>query len=188
MKNLIIILSLITGLSSCGFFGSSEESEKIGVAITSGVVGDYKIGDNFNDIVLANNQTINSIDVHVGEGEYEARHFLKDNNMEMLKFSTDGSGIITEIEVLSPLYKTKEEIGTGSSLQKLGEAYGEIKLWYTYVAGQFIAETSQLKNIQFFIDAEAFLGDRNTLHESDMIELTSDDFLPDAKIETIRVF
>ena len=90
--------------------------------------------------------------------------------------------------MLSPLFKTKKGIGIGSGLQKLGEAYGELKLWYTYVADLFIAETTQLKNIQFCIDPQAFLGDRDALYESDMIELKADDFLPDAKIETIRVF
>ena len=165
-----------------------RSEEALPIAISSGQVGEFKIGDKIGDIKLTNAQTMSSVDVPAGEGEIETRWFLKDNSLELLKFTESEDNTIREIEVLSPLYKTEKKIGTGSSLKKLLEVYEEITIWYTYVTDRFIADTPKLKNIQFNIDPEAFIGDRTSLYESDMIELTADQFAPDAKILTIRLY
>jgi len=188
MKRIFVIITAIGLVSSCGLTGSREKGDKIGTEISSGKAGDYKLGDNIEDLTLLNSQTMNSVDVHVGEGMYETRWFIKDNNIDLVKLSSDDSKRITEIEVLSPLYKTPEGIGTGSSLVQLQEAYSDIVLWYTYVSDRFVAETGSLKNIQFIIDPDAFTGDRDMLYASDMVELSTDQFSADAKVKTIRVF
>jgi hypothetical protein len=188
MKKITILVLIASLLGSCGWFGKKNNEEKLSIAISPGQVGDFKIGDKINDIKLTNSQTMSSVEVPVGEGETEVRWFLKDNNLELLKFSEGESNTIREIEVLSPLYQTEKKIGTGSPLKKLTEAYEEITIWYTYITDRFIAETPQLSNIQFNIDPEAFIGDRISLYKTDMIELSADQFSPDAKILTIRVY
>jgi hypothetical protein len=188
MKRFIVIITAIALVSSCGLTGSREKGDKIGTEISPGKAGDYKLGDNIDDLTLLNSQTMNSVDVHVGEGMYETRWFIKDNNIDLVKLSTDGSKKITEIEVLSPLYKTTEGMGTGSSLSQLNEVYADLVLWYTYVSDRFVAETGSLKNVQFIIDPETFTGDRDLLYASDMVELSADQFSADAKVKTIRVF
>ena len=179
-------------MCSCGWFASDKDSDNLNILIKSKQAGDYKIGDDIDKIELTNNQTFSSVEVPVGEGETEVRWFLKDNNLELLKFS-EGKGknntkIIREIEVLSPLYQTKQRIGIGSNLDKLVEVYDDLKIWYTYVSGRFIAETSELENIQFIIDPETYSGSWESLFDSDMVNLAVSDFTPDAKVISIRIF
>ncbi len=192
MKKHFIYLFLITSMCSCGWFASDKDSDNLNILIKSKQAGDYKIGDDIDKIELTNNQTFSSVEVPVGEGETEVRWFLKDNNLELLKFS-EGKGknntkIIREIEVLSPLYQTKQRIGIGSNLDKLVEVYDDLKIWYTYVSGRFIAETSELENIQFIIDPETYSGSWESLFDSDMVNLAVSDFTPDAKVISIRIF
>ncbi len=188
MKKIIIYAFLLSILNSCGWFGKNESQESLAIAISPGQVGDYKIGDLISEIKLKNSQTLSSVEVPVGEGITEIRWFLKDNNLELLKFTEGENNTIREIEILSPLYKTKKNIGTGSKLTKLTEVYENISIWYSYVSDRFIAETTQLKNIQFNIDPEAFTGERTALYESDKTDLNSEQFATDAKIVTIRVY
>jgi hypothetical protein len=189
MKKIIFVFLIQSLLVSCGFFGSrNNESEKISVIISVGQAGDFSIGQNIDDIILTNDQTTTSVEVPVGEGEFETRIFLKDNNLDLVKFSVNEQKKITEIEVLSPLYKTAEGIGIGSTLATLMTKYPDIQIWHTYVSGRFIAETKILKNVQFFLDPNSFTGDTGQLYNSDIVNLSSDQFTIDARVIAVRIF
>src|SRR5687767_13422476 len=55
------------------------------------------------------------------------------------KTSTDNT--ISEIIIVSPKYKTLENIGIGSTLFDFQKAYPDNRLWYTYVTDMYVLET-----------------------------------------------
>ncbi len=182
-----MFIVLLPFLASCGYFGNKNNDNKIGVIISAGRAGDYKIGDKFDQIKPVNNQTMNSVDYTNSKGQYESMIFIKDNTIDMVKLIVTEKKI-REIEVLSPLFKTKEKIGTGNNLIQLVEAYPDIKIKYSPEYANFQAVTGQLKNVIFLIDTEMYKGDESIFSAQGETQLKTDDFQNEAKIVSIRIF
>jgi hypothetical protein len=92
---------------------------------------------------------------------------------------------ITEIMVVSPKYKTSQNIGVGSTIGEFLRAYPAHRIWYTYVSDMYVIESNLLK-AQFIIDESDYIGPEIEL-TSEQIELSSDAFNPDGKIRRIRL-
>ena len=92
---------------------------------------------------------------------------------------------ITEIIVVSPKYKTAQNIGVGSTIGEFLSAYPAHRLWYTYVSDMYVIESNLLK-AQFIIDEGDYTGPEIEL-TSEQVELSSDTFDPEGKIRRIRL-
>lgn len=99
--------------------------------------------------------------------------------------SADYDNTIREINVFSKKYKTKENIGVGSTLTDYFKAYPEHRMWYTYVSDMWVVETPVVQ-AQFILDENDFTG---ILPEttSEQMEISPLDFKSTAKIKSIRL-
>lgn len=192
MRNLFFLLISTTLLVSCSFFGrSKDETTKINTIIKPGHVGDYSVGGSIESIKAEGNQTVTSYQFNAGEGEMVTCYILKDNTLELIKFTEGKTGdkaIISEMSVLSPLFKTEKNIGVGDNLLQLIDTYHDVIIYYTYVSDRFIVEATSLEGVQFDLDPEGYIGNKDTLFDSDMTNLTEDNFIMDVKIISIRVY
>lgn len=187
MKNrILILLLLLLVLSSCNFFGN-RDNNKIGVKISSGQVGDYKIGDKTNNLQPEKNQTFSTVDYVNSKGEAESVIFIKDNTLDMVKLIVSGK-TIREIEAFSPLYKTEAGIGRGNSLNQLSEAYPDIKIIYNVEQANFQSTTGTLENVMFILDPEKYTGDRSIFSNTLNTQVIAEYFASETKIISIKVF
>ena len=96
------------------------------------------------------------------------------------------SELIGEINVVSPDFKTMEEIGVGSSIEAFITAYPDYQIWYTYVSEMYVIESPKDLDAQFLLDPAGFKGELKI--ESDMTFLKNTDFDPSTKIIKVRLF
>ncbi len=98
------------------------------------------------------------------------------------------ANIINEISVVSPLFKTENNLGVDSQLEQLIKTYKEYEIFYSYISENFVLYNKANLNFQFIIDPKAYIADRKKLTNSDMVFLKADEFKNDAKIIKIRIF
>lgn len=91
---------------------------------------------------------------------------------------------IGEIFVYSDLFLTDKGIGAMSSIAEFTVAYPDFHIRYECKAKLFVAETYQLKNIQFVINDKYYQGDDTILTSA---ELQISDFRKDSHFTKIRI-
>lgn len=94
--------------------------------------------------------------------------------------------IIGEIMVLSPLFKTKEGVGIGTTIKHFVDIFPKYKLWYTYVSNRYVLENQQM-SIQFLLKEQDFVGDLETV-KSVKTKLNPKDFKENTQIYKIRIY
>lgn len=94
--------------------------------------------------------------------------------------------IIMEMKLQSDFYKTKENIGVGSTIDEFMEAYPDHTIWYTYVSDRCVIETPELEGVQFVLDVNDLLEPVNW--SSDMETLDAGEFKEGSKIKSVRVY
>lgn len=129
-----------------------------------------------------------------GQTQETPMYMVKDGGTVLLEITpaydldadayTDQPG---EILVRDARFKTAENMGVGSTVEEIMAAYGDVDLWYTYVSGNYIAQPKSMNSVQFLIDPGAYVG-TGDLNSSDRVDLTKDDFKPNAPIVSVRVY
>lgn len=97
------------------------------------------------------------------------------------------TGITSEIFVYSDLFLTDKGIGAMSSVEEFVTAYPDCIISYASDAKLFVAETQELKNVQFVISDEYFCGDYAALASSESVELQASDFKKESYFTAIRI-
>ncbi len=97
------------------------------------------------------------------------------------------TGKISEIWVYSDLFLTDKGIGAMSAVEEFYVAYSDFLIRYLSDAELFVAETQQLKNVQFVIDNEYYCGDSATLSSGKSVELQVSDFRKESYFTAIRI-
>lgn len=92
---------------------------------------------------------------------------------------------IYEIIVLSPRYRTKDNIGVGSSIFDFQKTYPDYHVWYTYVSDMFVLETDSIR-AQFILDKDDYTGPEIEI-ESEITPLLISDFKKTGKIKRVRL-
>ena len=98
----------------------------------------------------------------------------------------DNDALIGELEVVSSLYETEEGIGVGSSLNDFYSYYPKAEAFYTFVSGMYWLEQPDLKETQFMIDEETYLGEPDD--SSDLTELKKSKLDMKGRITSIRIY
>lgn len=196
LQHVFIAMSVLAFVA-CGGHKNCDHDHSLtaehNFTITSGSAGYLQLGTKFADIVPEEGHTLTSMIVDAGEGMQETQWFVEENNNSLMGFfletNSRGEEIIREIGVYSPLYKTDKNIGAGSSLNELKEAYPDLKMWYTYVGSWYVAETKSLPNVQFLIDPMAYVGDDNKIMQGfEQVFLDESDFNMKGKIMSVRIW
>lgn len=97
------------------------------------------------------------------------------------------TGKISEIFVYSDLFLTDKGIGVMSSVEEFAAAYPDFHIRYARDTELFIAETQELKNVQFIINNEDYRGDNTSLSSSESVELQVSDFNKESYFTAIRI-
>lgn len=92
---------------------------------------------------------------------------------------------IYEILVLSPRYRTKDNIGVGSTIFDFQKTYHDYHVWYTYVSDMFVAESDSI-SAQFILDKDDYIGPEIEI-ESEITPLLISDFKKTGKIKIVRL-
>ncbi len=196
IQHLLISMSVLVFVS-CGGQQHTEENQaettEHNYLITSASAGYLHLGAKKADIVPEEGHTLTSMVVDAGEGMQETQWFVDEDDNSLMGFfletNSRGEEIIREIGVYSPLYKTDQNIGPGSQLNEVKEAYPDLKMWYTYIGNWYVAETESLPNVQFLIDPLAFSGDNEKLMQGfEQVFLDESDFNMKGKIISVRLW
>src|SRR5687767_14928737 len=75
----------------------------------------------------------------------------------LLATAEDHDSRIYEIIVLSPKYRTPENIGVGSTIFDFQKTYPDYHVWYTYVSEMFVIESESIQ-AQFILDKNDYTG------------------------------
>lgn len=192
MKKLYILTSIYFLLSATIVLG--QHSTENNFTIAPGSVGSIKLHQNIDDIPLPNNSAIKMLSKFV-EGEEEPSYSVISGKQTILTIIPELDNetgkftkTVSEINVLSNVYKTSKNIQVGSSLKDFIQKYPKYKIWYTYVSNRYVIETGELNNIQFEINPKSYKGSKKGLTNSDTKTLRLTDFQPNATITSIRVF
>lgn len=97
------------------------------------------------------------------------------------------TGKTSEIFVYSDLFLTDKGIGAMSSIEEFATAYPDFHIRYVRDAELFVAETQELKNVQFVINDEDYRGDKASLSSSESVELKVPDFNKESYFTAIRI-
>ena len=100
----------------------------------------------------------------------------------------DGSegGWISEIKVVSDVYKTEAGIGVGSTIDEFYAAYDDAEALYTYISGAFWLETKQFSGVQFQMKGSDYAEEPS--FDSDLTELDKGKFKKGAQVDYIRIY
>ncbi len=162
-------------------------------------VGNIKSGQRVADIEVAapfkkeKHQEIANM-----EGEEIAFDYtlIKEGNEKLVQLEWQ-SGHIIDMYIFSEKYRTEKEIGVGSTLQELVDAYPtNHQLWYTYVSSDHpvikqemvVFETSELTGIQFLINNKGYSKGKKIPIDTDQTILQINDFDPQTKVWMVRVY
>jgi len=185
----IILLNFSLLLLSCNNTANKTSDNQF--LITEKGVPGISLGDTMPD-KLQNYQLVKST-IDAGEGNQQPVINILENNLEMLQISfrynaeTDNyNNIVSEILVKNIKYKTPEGIAVQSTIYDFVTSYPNYVLWYTYISNMYVIQSKNNK-IQFLLDSKGYTGKKD-LTQSDMVELTKDDFLTDTKITAIRIY
>lgn len=116
--------------------------------------------------------------------------FIQNNGVPIasLEFShKNGVSTISEINVVSPLYTTKNGLGPG---MKASEFYDicDAVFWYSYISGIFVLECPTIPSVQFLLPASAFTGDSSKLGMTEMDILKKSDLNLSSRVTHVRIF
>lgn len=92
---------------------------------------------------------------------------------------------IYEIIILSPKYRTKDNIGVGSSIFDFQKTYPDYHVWFTYVSDMYVLETDSI-SAQFILDKDDYTGPEIEI-ESEITPLLISDFKNTGKIKRVRL-
>ncbi len=155
-----------------------------------GVLGLF-IGDIMPE-TLENFKLTKSIKI-VEEGNEEPIINITDDNAEILQIGfeyeeTKGnySNKIREILIKNKRFRTDKNIGIESTINDFISSYSNYDIWYSYISGSYVIQSKDMK-IQFLLDENKYIGKKD-LMESDMIELSKEDFSSNTKIVEIRIY
>ncbi|WP_221411499.1 hypothetical protein [Dysgonomonas sp. 216] len=121
-------------------------------------------------------------------------HTVSENGQEILKIerlfmeADNDADRIDNIFILSDKVKTAEGIGLNSTLDEFIAAYPDFKIWFSYISGIYVIETTKLEGIQFFLDGSDFIDKSGPVFESDMTILKPSEFRKGTKIRRIRIW
>lgn len=93
--------------------------------------------------------------------------------------------LIEEMRVFSEKFNTNENISVGSTIQEFYDTYPKAKIWYTYVSDRMVMETGTM-DLQFELSTEDYIPELTI--ETDMDEKEKNDFKPETKIKSIRIY
>ena len=160
--------------------------------VKAGSIGDIALGDNINSL---NENYVLERTAKTDEegGNYTVYKVYRNKNLlfKMVpKFDEnyEQTDLIGEIEIFSSDYKTTKKISVGSTLEDFIEAYPKYSLWYTYISDRFIIDTEELELVQFQIEDSEYIGNKDSIANSDRVMLERNKFKQKAKIISIRVF
>jgi hypothetical protein len=129
------------------------------------------------------------------EGKQNPKYELSKNGIVELEVypnwidqSSEYGDLIEQIIIFSKSLKTETGIGVGNNLEQFVNSYTQYTLWYTYVSDSFVIDTDNLKNIQFSVSQEDFIGEKDKLGNSDMDLLNISQFKNNTQIKSIRIF
>ena len=93
---------------------------------------------------------------------------------------------IGELLIKDKRFRTERNIGVESTIEDFINAYSNYYIWYTYISGMYVIQSRDMK-IQFILNENGYIGKKN-LMESDMVELTKEDFSAKTRIVGIRIY
>jgi hypothetical protein len=197
----ITVLALFIALfTACSFENKNENSEESKHLIyESGVVSQH-IGFSLNTTSLPTGWRFRKeLKIESGEGMvYEIPvYVLKGKNEEVLleitpeyNYRTDSydDSTIGEIEIFTDIFKTKNGIGVGSTLEKFVEVYPDYELKFIAEPNLFVVTTDSISGY-FKLPSESFISKINPNNEADrlMWVLEKEEFDSEARIETITL-
>jgi hypothetical protein len=163
--------------------------------ILDGQAGPFRIGDEIPGpaTMMKYQMRVEQKTRHTEEGPVtETVTIIGENNDDLLWLkpgiltgTATYNSTISEIQIVSPKYKTDQGIGIGSTVSDFLEAYPEARLWYTYVSDMYVIETDDVK-VQFVLSEADFTGVKPEV-TSEISELQTSDFKADAQIKYIRI-
>lgn len=172
-----------------------KEAEREKYLITDSMVGPFRMGG-----VLPGPATMMKYQMRVEQITRQSEDgpttelvtIIAENNEDLLWLKpgllTDAENYnhkIYEIIVLSPRYRTKENIGVGSSVFDFQKTYPDYRVWYTYVSDMFVLESDTIK-AQFILDKNDYTGPEIEI-EGEITPVLTSDFKNSGKIKRIRL-
>jgi len=172
-----------------------RETELEKYLITDSMVGPFKMGGQLPGpaTMMKYQMRVEEITRQSEDGPTtESVTIIAENNEDLLWLkpgllaSTENQNHnIYEIIVLSPRYRTKENIGVGSSIFDFQKTYPDYRVWYTYVSDMFVLESDTIK-AQFILDKNDYTGPEIEV-EGEITPLLTSDFKNSGKIKRIRL-
>jgi hypothetical protein len=163
-------------------------------SITSEAAGDFILGEKIPESTEDYSVEEKIETYESEEGPYEETvHIVSNGDEELLRITPQydyetGEYLdeIGEMNISSDRFQTTEGIGAGSTLADFMEAYPDFKIWYTYISDMYVVETEGL-SVQFLLDENGYVTDYPEI-DSDMVEISKDDFDATTKIVSVRMF
>lgn len=97
------------------------------------------------------------------------------------------TGKTSEIFVYSDLFITDKGIGAMSSVEEFATVYPDFRISYDRDAELFVAETQELKNVQFIIDSEYYRNDVAIPTSCESVGMQVSDFKDKSYFTAIRI-
>ena len=98
--------------------------------------------------------------------------------------ATDKTG---EIFIYSDLFLTDGGIGAMSSINQFASVYPDLTIRYAHEDSSFVVETPQLRNVQFLLDSELYIGTEPYSARPDSVILKISDFKEGTCFTAIRL-
>ena len=174
---------------------NNEPGDETKYLIRDGQAGPFRIGDEIPGpaTMMKYQMRVEKKTRHVEDGPVtETVTIIGEHNNDLLWLkpgiltgTETYNSTISEIQVISPKYKTDKGIGIGSTVSDFITAYPLARAWYTYVSNMYVIETDDVK-VQFVLNESDFIGVKPEI-TSEISTLQVSDFKPDAKIQYIRI-
>lgn len=199
MRNIFLLIPISILLLSCNqskqkTSNSIKDNKSLNWQITEQSAGPFSLNEEISKHLdnFTISKTIEKQFTDGGSVEQPIYRVSK-NNEKMLAlypvYNTETQSyinIIGEIMVLSPLFKTKEGVGIGTTIKHFVDIFPKYKLWYTYVSNRYVLENQQM-SIQFLLKEQDFIGDLETV-KSVKTKLNPKDFKENTQIYKIRIY
>ena len=169
-----------------------ESKYQNSMLISDNQVSIFQVGQKVPNIGLINEFTISKQEeVFDGEGEdyYLDVYYVQLDSDTIISIQADAynKDIIGQIFILSGKLRTKEGIGIGSTIENFTLQYNDYSIWWTYISDMCVIDTREYDNVQFILDITDLKDGRPGLgSDSHLLEIS--DFLPNTKINSIRLY
>lgn len=113
---------------------------------------------------------------------------INDMGNVIIKVDLSNDDVVQEINIMSSVCKTAENIGVESLLSELIEKYSDDIIEYSYVNDTYFVTVKEYQHVQFVLNHDSYIGNTDKLNKSDLISLSKDEFNETAEVSKVRIF